>query len=73
MNWRFVRRTAINGCACNTPTKFVREAKLNIGVSEIKPSIARELTQNAEGVPVLLELITAEESRMPRGLPERLA
>ena len=65
--------TAISGCACSTPTNFVRETKINIGVSEIKPAIARALKQKAEGVPALLELITAEESRMPRDLPERLA
>ncbi len=73
MNWRFARATAISGCACSTPTNFVREAKINIGVSEIKPAIASALKQNAEGVPALLELITAEESRMPRDLPDGLA
>ena len=72
MNWRFVRATAIIGCACSTPTNFVREAKINIGVIEIKPAIARALKHNAEGVPALLELITAKESRMPRDLPEKL-
>ena len=72
MNLRFVRRTAINGFACNTPTNFVREAKLDFGVSKIKPTIACALKQNDEGVPALLKLITAEESRMPRDLPERL-
>ena len=73
MNWRFVRRTAISGCACSTPTNFGREAIINIVVSEIKPAIANALKQIAEGVPALIELITAEESRMPRDLPERLA
>ncbi len=73
MNWRFARATAIGGYACSTPTSFVREAKIYIGVSEIKSAIARALKQNAEGVPALLELITADESRMPRDLPERLA
>ena len=72
MNWRFVRRTAISGCTCSTPTNFVREAKIKIGVSEIKPAIARALKQNADGVPASLELTSAEESRMPRDLPERL-
>jgi hypothetical protein len=51
----------------------VKEAKINIGVSEIKPAIASALKQNAEGIPALFELITAEESRMPRDLPERTA
>jgi len=51
----------------------VREAKINIGVSEIKPAVARALKQNAEDIPALLELITAEVSRMPRDLPGRLA
>jgi len=51
----------------------VREAKIGIGISEIKPAIASALKQNDEGVPALIELITAEESRMPRDLPERLA
>jgi len=73
MNWRFVRRTAISGFACSRPTNFVREAKIGIGISEIKPAIASALKQNDEGVPALIELITAEESRMPRDLPERLA
>jgi len=73
MNWRFARRIAISGCVCSTPTNFVREAKINIGVSEIKPAVARALKQNAEDIPALLELITAEVSRMPRDLPGRLA
>ena len=73
MNWRFVRRTAISGFACRTPTNFVREAKTDIGASEIKPAIACSLKQNAEGVPALLELIKPEASRISRDLPERLA
>jgi hypothetical protein len=69
MNWRFARATAIGGCACSTPTNFVREAKINIGVSRIKPTVAR-VEIKSEGVPALLVLITAEESRMPGDLPE---
>jgi len=51
----------------------VREAKINIGVSEIKPAIECALKQNAEGYSALLELITVEEPRIPRDLSEKLA
>ncbi len=39
-------------------------------VAEIKSAIARALEQNAKGVPALLEIITKEEMRMAKDLPE---
>ncbi len=36
---------------------------------QIRPAIERALSKNAEGIPVLLEIITCEESRMARDLP----
>ncbi|MCP4378687.1 MAG: hypothetical protein GY794_21240, partial [bacterium] len=39
-------------------------------VEEIKPAIARALAENARGIPALLEIITREESRMARDLPQ---
>ena len=40
--------------------------------ADLKPAFKRGLAQAADGVPALLECITAEESRCPRNLPETL-
>lgn len=37
--------------------------------AEIKPAIERAVAQTSQGVPALLEIITSEESRIPRNLP----
>ena len=39
---------------------------------DIVPSIKRALERNREGVPALLEVVTREESRIPRNLPSCL-
>ena len=69
MNWRYARATAIAGCACSTATSFLREAKINIESVRSNPRL-RERGKKFEGVPALLELTTAEESRLPGDLPE---